>query len=177
MLRRRRAAALVAVAVVAATAGCLGPAGDDASAGDATSPADGDTEIPVTATFTDGDERLVTLDLVVADTPAERGRGLMDRDEIPEDGMVFVYPGEAERTFWMKNTRIPLDMIFVAANGTVVDVVQADVPPPGRSDAALQRYRGGPAQYVVEVARGTANAAGIAPGANASFAPRPAASG
>lgn len=194
MATRRHAAAVLGLALLLAAAGCLGPFTDGASTDDpsetddgvAEGEATGDDETegpgdgagtadgrPVVATFADGDRRLAALTLVVADTPDERRRGLMDRSGIPEDGMVFVYPDEAPRRFWMKDTRIPLDMIFVADDGTVVHVAHASPPPEGRDDADLRRYGGVPARYVVEVERGTANATGIRPGTTVSFDPRP----
>src|SRR3954471_21933201 len=56
--------------------------------------------------------------LEVADTDANRQYGLMRRDSMPADhGMIFVFGDERERGFWMKNTRIPLDIVYVNAAG------------------------------------------------------------
>ncbi|KKM61697.1 hypothetical protein LCGC14_1529160, partial [marine sediment metagenome] len=53
----------------------------------------------------------------------ERGRGLMDREELPEDGgMLFVFLGDTQAAFWMKDTLIPLSIAFIAADGTILDV-------------------------------------------------------
>ncbi|MDY6769956.1 MAG: DUF192 domain-containing protein [Candidatus Nanohaloarchaea archaeon] len=105
------------------------------------------------------------ITVAVADTPAERRDGLMHRSSVPHDGMLFVFDVAAPRTFWMKDTRIPLDIVFMASNGTVLNVAAAD-PEPGVAPAELARYRSdGPARYVLEVPQGDAADLGLAPGA------------
>lgn len=96
----------------------------------------------------------------IADTTAERSRGLMYRDTLADGwGMLFVYPDEAERSFWMKNTYIPLDMIFISDAARVVNVVHHAEP---HSEALYSSS--GPARYVLEVNAGTAEAVGIEAG-------------
>jgi hypothetical protein len=68
----------------------------------------------------------------------------------------------------MKNTLIPLDMVFVSSNGTVLNVEHADVPPENSIDYGTYTSDG-PAQYVVEVNRGFANETGIGPGTQVEF--------
>ncbi|MFC5971299.1 DUF192 domain-containing protein [Halomarina salina] len=122
-----------------------------------------------TAAFVEDGETLATVSLEIADNDSERAQGLMHRESLAENhGMVFVYGGEATRSFWMKNTLIPLDMVFVAANGTVLNVEHADVPPEGSSDYGSY-VSDGPAQYVVEVNRGFANRTGVGPGTQVEF--------
>ena len=100
-----------------------------------------------------------TVDL--AQTPQERGRGLMFVEEMPRSaGMLFVFPDEQMRSFWMRNTLISLDIIYADAAGQVVSI-QADAVPldetPLPSDGA--------AQFVLEINGGLAAELGIGPGA------------
>jgi uncharacterized membrane protein (UPF0127 family) len=65
----------------------------------------------------------------VAATPEQRERGLMYRTEMaPDAGMIFDYHHDVEISMWMKNTVLPLDMVFMSADGTVFDVVKGAVP-------------------------------------------------
>jgi uncharacterized membrane protein (UPF0127 family) len=121
------------------------------------------------ARFVEDGELLATVTLEVADDAGERRQGLMNRESLaPDHGMVFVYPDADRRSFWMKNTLIPLDMVFVSSNGTVVNVEHADVPPENSTDYGTYTSDG-PAQYVVEVNRGFANETGIGPGTQVEF--------
>ena len=97
----------------------------------------------------------------VADDPEERARGLMFRERLgPMEGMLFVYEREADGVaFWMKNTLIPLDMIFADGEGRIVSV-RADAVPGDLTPIPA----GAPARFVLEVPGGRAAALGIAPG-------------
>ncbi len=65
----------------------------------------------------------------VADDPLERSRGLMFRESLAEDaGMLFVFGDEKIRSFWMHSTLIPLDVMFIGNDLTIVDVVEGAVP-------------------------------------------------
>lgn len=65
----------------------------------------------------------------LADTPRERAQGLMFRETMPQSaGMLFVYPRPQRAAFWMKNTLIPLDMIFMDARGVVTHIHHRAVP-------------------------------------------------
>lgn len=97
----------------------------------------------------------------VVDTPAERARGLMFREDMARSaGMLFVYEAPQAAVFWMENTLIPLDMIFADESGRVTHVHSAARP--------LDRtpINGGEGvQFVLEVNGGLAARLGIAPGA------------
>lgn len=68
-----------------------------------------------------GPEETVSIRVEVAETSSERERGLMERDFLPEDtGMLFVFQEEQPLTFWMKNTIIPLDVLFFRDDGSFV---------------------------------------------------------
>ena len=97
----------------------------------------------------------------IADDEAERARGLMHRDSLPSaSGMLFVYERPSDSiAFWMKNTLIPLDMLFITPDG-VVQYVQS-MARPGDETPIF----GGPGvQAVLEIRGGLAGAIGIGPG-------------
>ena len=95
----------------------------------------------------------------------QRTRGLMFRRELPQDqGMLFVFDETSEHSFWMHNTLIPLDLIFLAEDRRVVGVVANAAP-----QTDTQRTVKKPSRYVVEVSGGEAAAHGIAPGTPAVF--------
>jgi uncharacterized protein len=69
------------------------------------------------------------FDIELALTPAQQEQGLMYRQKLaPNAGMLFDFGDTAERAFWMKNTLIPLDMLFIAADGHVADIHERAVP-------------------------------------------------
>ncbi len=106
-----------------------------------------------------------TLRLQVADTEDERERGLMSVSSLPpHTGMVFVFPTDQAVEFWMKDTLVPLDMVFADADGKVRSVA-ASVPvvPLDTADDKIPR-RQGVAKYVIELPAGEAKADGIVPG-------------
>lgn len=106
-----------------------------------------------------------TLHLEVARTESERETGLMYRTKLPaHTGMLFVFAQDAPIEFWMKNTLVPLDMVFIAANGRVRSVA-ADVPAttPTAPDAKIPR-RDGRAKYVIELPANEAARDGISIG-------------
>ncbi len=103
----------------------------------------------------------------IAQTPSERATGLMHRKTLaPTKGMVFVFPHPEEQMFWMKNTHIPLDMIFISSDGVVVGVVENARP------LSLElRGVSTPSQFVVELAAFTAGKHGIKVGTKVGFDP------
>lgn len=79
--------------------------------------------------------------LEVASTPDEQRRGLMFRTELPQNaGMIFVFSQESIHRFWMKNTLIPLDIIFVNSHGIITAAHSMPVEPPRRPDESLDDY-------------------------------------
>jgi len=105
------------------------------------------------------------LTLEVARTAAQREHGLMNRTELPpHTGMIFVFERDEFVDFWMKNTLLPLDMIFIASDGTVRRVY-ANVPVlhPQPSDYQIP-LEGARAKYVIELPAGEAARDGIAQG-------------
>lgn len=100
------------------------------------------------------------LQVEVVSTPQGRAKGLMFRTKLPENrGMLFIFPEEIVHSFWMKNTYIPLDMVFVARNRSVVGVVENATPLTEDSRAVPHA-----SMYVLEFAAGVAKKLGIAPG-------------
>jgi uncharacterized membrane protein (UPF0127 family) len=112
-----------------------------------------------------GGASTVEVSLEVAATPAERERGLMYRSSLAEGrGMLFVFDADRNHSFWMKNTLIPLDMLFIARDGTVVGI-HANATPLSTADIAV----GKPSRYVLEVPGGWAARHGIDEGARVEF--------
>jgi hypothetical protein len=105
-----------------------------------------------------------SLTLEVARTEPQRERGLMFRQSLPpHTGMIFVFDRDDSIAFWMKNTLIPLDMVFIASDGTVGRVF-ANVPVAGNiPDDRIPQERSR-ARYVIELPGGEAAADGIAQG-------------
>ena len=93
----------------------------------------------------------------IADNDAEREKGLMYRRELPEGrGMLFDFHREQEVSFWMQNTYIPLDMIFIRGDGRIFRIAENTEPLSTRLVPS-----GGPVRAVLEVIGGTARKLGI----------------
>jgi uncharacterized membrane protein (UPF0127 family) len=112
------------------------------------------------------------LYLVVARTPADRERGLMNVTELePRAGVLFAFADEAPREFWMKNTLIPLDMVFLNAEGEVTSIA-ARVPASKATTSDLDvARRSGRGKYVIELRAGTAKASGLVTGTRLTLPP------
>ncbi|MFL6799957.1 MAG: DUF192 domain-containing protein [Xanthobacteraceae bacterium] len=96
----------------------------------------------------------------MAVTPEDQARGLMFRRELPEmQGMLFDFRREQPTSFWMKNTYVSLDMIFIRADGRIRRIAESTVP---LSEAMVDS--GGSVRAVLEVVAGTAKKLGIVPG-------------
>jgi hypothetical protein len=154
-----RTAALLALLL--SPLGC-GPSGDAPSP---QTSRDTTASIPFTtegrlAFVQDGDST-VTIDIEIADTDSARERGMMQRTGFPNDrsGMLFRFDHEQPRSFWMSNTPVALDILFVGADSQVVNIAKYTTP------FSSEQYRSdGPAQFVVEVPAGFADSHGILAG-------------
>lgn len=99
----------------------------------------------------------------LARTSDEQALGLMFRDSLADGhGMLFLFPGEARRSFWMKNMRIPLDILYFDTNLRLVSV--AENAQPCRSQRCPPYPSAAPAKYVLELRAGTAAELGVRPG-------------
>lgn len=131
----------------------------------------GSRNVAQTATVTNGDFSSVTLlinaqnggshvftvELAVDDLSQQQG--LMGRTALAEDsGMLFPFPIPRMASFWMKNTPLPLDLIFIRPDGTIAAIL------PGRPDDLHPISAGEPVSAVLEIAQGRAAALGLAPG-------------
>lgn len=101
-----------------------------------------------------------TFSVEVADTPDKQQLGLMFRDSMPEDhGMLFIFPNERMRSFWMRNTRISLDIIYFDADYRVVSIAKGAKP--CRTTRCPGYPSDGPAKYVLELNAGLADQLGL----------------
>jgi uncharacterized membrane protein (UPF0127 family) len=101
----------------------------------------------------------------IADTTAERTRGLMFRQLLTDDfGMLFIFGTESFRSFWMRNTFVSLDIIFIDESGEIVSIGENTEP---LSDTSVRSEA--PAKYVLEVPAGTTETLGIDAGDHIEF--------
>jgi uncharacterized membrane protein (UPF0127 family) len=160
-----RYAALLALAVLATTAGCRG-GGDTAAVAEAPS-----GTIALTITGSKGKHAFA---VELAKTADEQERGLMFRTDIPQDGgMLFApYPPDGgpprAANFWMKNTPSPLDILFIRPDGTIARIAKNTVP---QSETPIPS--GEPVSAVLELRGGRVLDLGIAEGDRVSWAGRP----
>ncbi len=110
------------------------------------------------------------VDLAV--TPAERQQGLSGRETMDQGtGMLFIFEQEQPLTFWMKDMRFPLDILWIDGQCRLIEVA-ADVPtpPPNAENAEIPRaYSPAPAHYVLELNAGEGARAGLSPGDTVEF--------
>ena len=98
-------------------------------------------------------------------TPEEHARGLMYRSTLATDaGMIFVFDESSVQRFWMKNTLIPLDMIFIGKDRKIVGIVEDAAP-----ETETERMVGVPSQYVLEIGGGLSARLGIHAGEPVEF--------
>jgi uncharacterized protein len=110
-----------------------------------------------------GERHAVRVEL--ARTDAERARGLMHRRSLADDaGMLFLFDETTEHSFWMKDTPLPLDIVFIGEDGRIVGVIERAEP-----RTTSPRTVGVPSRYVLEVNGGWTRARGIARGDRVRF--------
>ena len=121
-------------------------------------------EAELTFINTDGLE-ISSLKISIADLPEERNQGLMDVRTMPEDtGMLFIFDGNSPRSFWMANTPLPLDIMYVNSDSVIVRIYQNTTP---FSETSLPSEA--PAKFVVETNGGYALTYGITEGTRIRF--------
>ena len=108
---------------------------------------------------------IVNIEIEVADEEAERMRGLMDRISMPENaGMLFIFEEEEQRSFWMKNTYLSLDIIFINSKKEIVSIQTYTTP---KTTTGIPSEL--PAKYVLEVNAGFTDKYGISAGDKIDF--------
>jgi uncharacterized membrane protein (UPF0127 family) len=119
-------------------------------------------QVPLTITSSNGEHRFT---VEVARTPEEQAQGLMNRNSVPPDrGMIFPYDPPVQVSFWMKNTLVPLDMIFIGADGKIGRIAANTTPMSLDPVASID-----PVSAVLEVAGGRAAELGIKQGDKVSW--------
>ncbi|MSP40634.1 MAG: DUF192 domain-containing protein [Deltaproteobacteria bacterium] len=108
---------------------------------------------------------VVAFQVEIADTPSKREMGLQYRKDLAADrGMIFLFPGESPQSFWMKNTPLPLDMIFIDRERKIVGIVEQTQP-----FSLEPRGVNAPSQFVLEINGGLAKRHGIKTGDRVRF--------
>ncbi len=154
---RALALLLTAACLACSPQGAAEPAPAAAATTPVRHPVSGLTVIPLTVTS--GTKRHA-FKVEVADTAQAQERGLMFRTELgPNEGMVFPYAAPQMLSFWMKNTPLPLDIIFVGSDGRIINVAAMTTPYSLDSVPSV-----GPAVAVLEIPGGRAAELGIATG-------------
>ncbi len=166
---RLRVGILALAVLVVSTEACNRAEGDASRPADGTSTSARSESAGAPATSTSSDQPAApepgkawvifgsdTVDAEVARTPDERAKGLMYREKVPAGtGMLFVFDQEAPQSFWMANTYVALDIAFMDASYTVVDIQQME---PLTTDS---HQSGAPALFALEVPKGWFAAHGV----------------
>ena len=114
-------------------------------------------------------EEIARFTVEIANTPETWEHGLMERAALaPNAGMLFVFPDVVSRTFWMMNTLIPLDMLFIDADHRVVNI-QENAMPCAAPRRCPTYHSTAPAKYVLEIPGGRARALGMQAGDHVHF--------
>lgn len=106
------------------------------------------------------------LDVMLARNSAEKTKGLMYFSKLSDNqGMLFVYDTPQIMSFWMKNTKIPLDLVFFSENLEITEWIEGMLPGYGKPDGLLPHYTSKrPAQYAIELSAGSVVRLGLKPG-------------
>ena len=105
----------------------------------------------------DGADGKIPVEVELALTPQDQARGLMYRESMPENhGMLFVFAEDRNRSFWMKNTPLPLDIIYIGADARIVSIAENTTPYSTRAIPSRA-----PARYVLEVNGGFCKRRGV----------------
>ena len=116
--------------------------------------------LPHSTVLIDSTRGPVRFDVEIAGDDSSRARGLMFRNRLdPNAGMLFDFHDDHFRSFWMKNTYLPLDMLFIRADGSISSIAANTVP---MSEAVINSSE--PVRAVLEINGGRAAALGIRPG-------------
>ena len=106
-----------------------------------------------------------SIDIEIADTESKRTIGLMHRREMPDtQGMLFIFDKEEKRAFWMRNTLLGLDILYIKADGEIESIAKYCIPKYDRSIPSK-----GPALYVLEVIEGFCDIHGVEAGDRVEF--------
>ncbi len=147
-MRRRTALPLIASTAFLAARGALAQSGQRA------------VDFPRSSLVIESSGRAHRFAVEVADTDQRRALGLMHRESMPADhGMVFDFKQDQPVSMWMRNTRIPLDMLFIDRDGRVVNIHARAIP---FDETAI--HSDGPVRGVLELNGGTAARLGLRPG-------------
>ena len=146
-------AALLAVLLAAARPGCGGGTGNGGRGAEA--PAGGAALVLLPAGAPSSGRGLPEARVEIAADPEARARGLMGRSFLrPDEGMLFVYPADGERHFWMKDCAFPLAAAFLDGTGRILNIEEM-APGAGRPEEELRTWdSAGPARYVLEMEGG-----------------------
>lgn len=151
----RSLSAVVAALAILAAGGLL-----VAQLGLIPAPSDSAYERTTVAAIDENGTRLATIEVRVADTWRKRYTGLSDTESLDfGEGMLFVHESAGTHTYVMREMDFPLDIVFIAPNGTITTIHHAPVPEETPGDS-LRGYSG-TGKYVLEVPRGYTNATGI----------------
>jgi len=154
---RGKASLACAFGLLLAAGGCGAPPNDGNQTALTTSNASDQAPVALQIRTASGERHAFTVELAVDDLSQQRG--LMGRTTLPEDhGMLFPFPVPRTASFWMKDTPLALDLLFIRPDGTIAAIL------PGRPNDLHPVSAGEPVSAVLEIRQGRARALGLSPG-------------